>query len=267
VGPMCRYAKDLGVMMEVLAGPETTSRLRLHEPVDFRRCRVFYMERIHSLLCEPPHEEQRAGVRKAAKYFEKKYDLCSYRLDLVLIHHAVEMFVASFDKAEYPPLTECMTNFESDLNCLWEMGKWVLGQSEHTLPAIVTGLHAQAPEVNRKERGFVESKRDQLRRELIELLSDDGILLFPASPTPAPFIHQPLSTPFNFIYSALWNALALPVLVCPLGLSPTTGLPVGVQIVGAPNSERLLIAAAQDLEVGFGGWTGPELRKRFFGGH
>lgn len=167
-GPMCRYAKDLGVMMEVLAGTETALRLRLHEPVNFRRCRVFYMEEINSLLCEPPHEEQKEGVRRAAKYFEKMYDLCSYRLDLVLIHHAVEMFVASFDRAEYPPLTECMTNFESDLNCFWEMGKWVLGQSEHTLPAIVIGLNAKTFEVNKKERGFVSWDFVESRKQIFK---------------------------------------------------------------------------------------------------
>lgn len=59
------------------------------------------------------------------------------------------------------------------------------------------------------------------------------------------------------VYTALWNTLALPVLACPMGIN-SEGLPVGVQIICAPDSERLLLAAAQDLEEGFGGWTPPE---------
>uniref|UniRef100_A0A1I7WX65 Amidase domain-containing protein n=1 Tax=Heterorhabditis bacteriophora TaxID=37862 RepID=A0A1I7WX65_HETBA len=53
---------------------------------------------------------------------------------------------------------------------------------------------------------------------------------------------------------------AFPVVQCPMGLD-SNGLPLGVQllismqVVGAPNSDRLLIAAAKDLEEGFGGWV------------
>ena len=109
----------------------------------------------------------------------------------------------------------------------------------------------------------IDSKRDQLRREIIDLLDDDGILIFPAWPTTAPFHHQALLTPMDIVYTAIWNALALPVLACPVGLN-SDGLPLGVQIICAPDSERLLIAAAQDLEEGFGGWTQPE---HFWGWH
>lgn len=31
-------------------------------------------------------------------------------------------------------------------------------------------------------------------------------------------------------------------------------IPLGVQAIGAPGSDSLLIAVAQDLEKGFGGW-------------
>lgn len=58
----------------------------------------------------------------------------------------------------------------------------------------------------------IESKRIQLRREIIDLLGDDGILIFPAFVTPPLFHNQGLLTPFNFIYNGIWNALGLPVL-------------------------------------------------------
>lgn len=102
----------------------------------------------------------------------------------------------------------------------------------------------------------LESKRDQLRREITNLLGDDGILLFPSWATVAPYHNQPLFNFGNLSYTGLWNALALPVIQCPMGLN-SNGLPLAVQIVGAPNMDRLLIAAACDLEEGFGGWCAP----------
>lgn len=46
------------------------------------------------------------------------------------------------------------------------------------------------------------------------------------------------------------------MLACPIGLN-SEGVPVGVQIVGGPDSENMLINIAQDLEEGFGGWKAP----------
>ncbi|KAI1728973.1 amidase domain-containing protein [Ditylenchus destructor] len=257
-GPLCRYAK-------ILAGDEVAdNKLNLSIPVDFRKIRIFYMEDLNSLVCEDLHPEMRESVRKAAKYFEKKYDRSTHRLDLALAHHAAEMFVTSFDEADYPKITESMANFEFNVNCYTELLKSICGgNSSHTLPAIITGIHSTLPQPSKETKGFVDSKRDQLRREIADLLGQDGILLFPAFSTTAPFNNQALFTPFNFIYNGLWNALALPVIAVPLGLSARDNLPVGVQIVAAPDQERLLIAAAQDLEEGFGGWVPPRRRRRF----
>uniref|UniRef100_A0A915ELR6 Amidase domain-containing protein n=1 Tax=Ditylenchus dipsaci TaxID=166011 RepID=A0A915ELR6_9BILA len=199
--PLCRYAKDLPLMLRVLAGDEIADRrLRLAERVDFRKVRVFYMEDLKSLLCEDLHPEMRLSVRKAAKYFEKKYD----RSTTVWI---------CFDEADFPKITQAMSNFEYNVNPVWELLKWCFRQSEHTLPAIITAIHTSLPPPSKQLKGFVDSKRDQLRREIIDLLGDDGILIFPAFSTTA---HS------------------------------TT------KIVAAPDQERLLIAAAQDLEEGFG---------------
>lgn len=92
-----------------------------------------------------------------------------------------------------------------------------------------------------------------MSREIKELLSDSGVLIFPSFPTVAPYHHQPLFTPLNFGYTALWNTLALPAVQCPMGLN-LQGIPLGVQVIGSPGSDRLLLALAQDLEKGFGGW-------------
>ena len=47
-------------------------------------------------------------------------------------------------------------------------------------------------------------------------------------------------------YTALFNALELPVTQVPMGLTPE-GLPIGVQIVGAHGCDHVTIRAAQEL--------------------
>ncbi|WJK42453.1 amidase [Solwaraspora sp. WMMA2056] len=49
-------------------------------------------------------------------------------------------------------------------------------------------------------------------------------------------------------YAAPWNMAGLPALVVPAGQRPE-GLPVGVQLVGPPGSELLLLAVAGQLEI------------------
>ena len=49
-------------------------------------------------------------------------------------------------------------------------------------------------------------------------------------------------------YAAPWNIAGLPALVVPVGIRPD-GLPLGVQLVGPPGSESLLLAVAGQFEV------------------
>ncbi|WP_376771183.1 amidase [Rhizomonospora bruguierae] len=49
-------------------------------------------------------------------------------------------------------------------------------------------------------------------------------------------------------YAAPWNVAGFPAVVVPIGLRPD-GLPVGVQVVGPPGSELLLLAVAGQLEL------------------
>uniref|UniRef100_A0A9J2QA68 Amidase domain-containing protein n=1 Tax=Ascaris lumbricoides TaxID=6252 RepID=A0A9J2QA68_ASCLU len=273
IGPICRYAEDLELILKVSA---------------------VYVS---------------WNIQLAVEHFERKYDLCAIRLDLPFVHKALDFYFASMEVPGVAPPIHAMTELDSDVDCAFELAKFVLGLSSHTLAAItmavfenrtlfseerkrtsdvdcafelakfVLGLSSHtlaaitmavfenrtlfSEERKRTQLYIMTSgifsffqiiaQRDRLHRELNELLQANGILLFPSFPTLVPFHNQPLLTPFNFAYTSLWNALALPVVQCPLGLSRHS-LPIGVQVIGAPASDRLLIAVARDLEQAFGGW-------------
>jgi amidase len=49
-------------------------------------------------------------------------------------------------------------------------------------------------------------------------------------------------------FTAAWNLAGLPAVAVPAGVHPRTGLPIGVQLVGGPGSEPLLLAIAATIE-------------------
>ena len=52
---------------------------------------------------------------------------------------------------------------------------------------------------------------DKLRQELDTLLGDDGVLIYPSHPTPAPYHNLPILRTFNFAYTGIFNILGNPV--------------------------------------------------------
>ena len=53
------------------------------------------------------------------------------------------------------------------------------------------------------------------------------------------------------------SALGLPAVCVPVVRAEASGLPVGVQLIGARGSERTLLALASELESALGGWLRP----------
>jgi fatty acid amide hydrolase 2 len=139
---------------------------------------------------------------------------------------------------------------------LLELLRWPFRGSQHTLPALMLAILERLPEwTPARARRFVEAGR-ALRTEVIARLGSHGVLLYPSYPQPAPRHRRPLFPPFNWVYTAIFNVLELPVTQVPLGLN-SDGLPLGVQVVGAPGADHVTIAVALALEEAFGGWVPP----------
>lgn len=89
-------------------------------------------------------------------------------------------------------------------------------------------------------------------------MGDDGVFIYPTHPTAAPYHVEPVAKPFNVAYTAVFNVLGLPATHCPMGLN-SEGLPIGIQVVGNINQDRLTLAVALELEKAFGGWVVPSV--------
>jgi fatty acid amide hydrolase 2 len=142
------------------------------------------------------------------------------------------------------------------LSAVKQLLLWCVGQSPHTLPAIMLALVEGLPGVAPADVTKLYDETARMRDEFAKLMGDRGVMLFPPFTRTAPRHGMPLLTPIDFSYTAIWNALELPVTQVPLGLD-RQGLPLGVQVVGQPCTDHLTMSVALALEADLGGWVPP----------
>ena len=109
-------------------------------------------------------------------------------------------------------------------------------------------------------------ERDQLRAEFLAQMEKFPVLLCPVCAIPA-FRHGERSWNIGehtveyldaMSYTQWFNLLGNPAAVVPVGKSPD-GLPIGVQIVGRPWEEAIVLAIAAKIERAVGGFQAPNI--------
>ncbi|MBA2339816.1 MAG: amidase [Pyrinomonadaceae bacterium] len=129
---------------------------------------------------------------------------------------------------------------------------------------------AVASQIN-YERALGE--RNVWRARLLEWMQTTPLIIAPVGSVPA-FAHgtrkvfvedesgkrardeEAMSVFRAFSFSQTFNVYGLPVAVVPV-LRSEENLPIGVQIIGRPFEEQLVLAAARVVEEAFGGWQPP----------
>lgn len=105
--------------------------------------------------------------------------------------------------------------------------------------------------------GYIEKYRELLhqRREILHIFEEADLLLTPTCPVLPPSLaeleHQPAELRNRELLmlrnTRPWNAYGLPAISVPCGFS-ASGLPIGLQIVGAPGSEGMVLSLARAFE-------------------
>lgn len=99
---------------------------------------------------------------------------------------------------------------------------------------------------------------DEVRSRLLRWLDGTDLLVCPAMPQPAIRHGESSAAWFGDTYSDVHNVTGWPAAVVRGGTAPG-GLPIGVQVVGAPWREDRVLAAAAAVERRSGGWQPPAL--------
>lgn len=257
IGPMCRYAQDMAPILGVIAG-NNAEKLNLHSKVDISKLKVYYMEDDGGqYMVSPVDPEIKESMRKVINYFEKAHQIKATKLHIKKMKKSLAYWLASMTCEDGKDFSYELSNRRGQINIWWELIKWTLFMSNHTLIALLTAGFERfgVKKGTEKHTKLVQESRE-LYQEFRDFLGEDGIFLYPTHPTAAPLHHEPLIKPFNFAYTGIINVLGLPATACPLGLNKQ-GLPIGIQIIAGLHQDRLTLAVAEELERGFGGWVPP----------
>lgn len=251
VGPMARTVPDLQMLFDTMAGADDGDPcaapvpLRKITPRELKRVRVGYFEDDGRT---PVTAETRAAVHKAAEGLRRAgFQVVPFRP--AGLEAARQLWWKFFGIAGGMLLGPLTKGHESQLSpILKEFSGWVAAEPSHTGQSLLDTW----------------VQRDVVRMEFLAQTRDIPILLSPVAAIPA-FHHGERSWEIDgktvdyldaWSYTEWFNLLGNPAAVVPVGRSPE-GLPIGVQIVGRPWEEELVLAVAAAVERECGGYQAP----------
>ncbi|KAH7970160.1 hypothetical protein HPB49_000379 [Dermacentor silvarum] len=249
VGPMARFADDLPLMLNVLAG-SATHGLRLNEKVNLKTLKLYYMETEGSVYISRVTTEARRAVRRVTQYLSGAHGLEAHRLHLPEMRLGMVMWFKVAAAKEPKPLPEMFR--PGGFSTLVELLRHLVGAGRHTLAALATISMAPLFRFGSKQQAadYVASL-DIARDRFEETLGDNGVLVLPAATSAAPFQNQDLLFLDSPGMTALFNLFKVPVTVCPVMWSAER-LPLCVQVVAKRGNDRLCLAVAREIENRFG---------------
>src|SRR5438876_604192 len=147
-----------------------------------------------------------------------------------------------------------------------QLREFYRGREDEAGPAAGALLAAKrkSPDDTMEILAAAMTQRERLRGELLKWMERTPVIVAPVGSTQA-FAHgtsridvggQTLSVFRAFSYCQTYNVFGLPSVSVPAGRS-LDGLPLGVQIIGRPYEEEVVLAVASIVEKAFGGWQPP----------
>ena len=255
VGPMARTIEDLRILFEVMAGPDdgdpcaapvavSEDAYELQETA-LRAANVGFFEDDGRT---PVTRETRLAVNRAASFLSKS----GLRVEPFRpegLEEARQLWWEFFGRAGGMILDPLLRGHEPELSpILREFQSWTKAVPAHTGESLLAAWLG----------------RDAVREKILRQMRNYPVLLCPTASIPA-FRHgerewqvegKTVKYLDSWSYCEWFNLLGFPAVVVPMGDSEQ-GLPIGVQIVGRPWEEELVLAVAARLEKERGLWKAP----------
>ncbi len=241
MGPLTRTVRDAAVILEAIAGPDRCDETSSRRPVDaylpaagcsIRGLTIGVPENYFFDRIDPAVESAvRAAIQLAGQLGATIRPVTLP--DIAAINSVARIVLLAEASAQVEPHLGNRAQFGADVLALFDQGR----------------LLAATDYVN------AQRLRRRLREEFDKVWQSVDCLLTPCTPTPAPRIGETLITlggveedvriaTTRLVRSI--NLLGYPALAIPCGMG--AGLPVGLQLIGAPFAEALLLRAGAALE-------------------
>jgi aspartyl-tRNA(Asn)/glutamyl-tRNA(Gln) amidotransferase subunit A len=251
VGPLARSARDLALLLEVIAGPDPRDPTTVDRPVPpYSRLVERPLAGLRLAVAEAPFEiplaAEVAGLYDRAVAQLERVDVRPTRLTLPPIEplNALRRVVM---------LAEVATRHE-DL-----LAAHRAEYNPYTLARLDPGFEVAATAYLRA----LTYRAEALRRFCGEVFAAADVLVLPAMAEPVPRLDAAADTA-TYIklvngmghFICPFNYLGLPALTLPVGCT-ASGLPMAIQLVGPPFAEARLLRLAHRLERDAGFTLGP----------
>ncbi len=253
VGPMARSAADLQVMFEATAGPDYLDPCSAPAPVrrvseaELRKTRIGYFEDDGNTPVTP---ETARAVRAAADSLRQQgFSVEAFCPEGLL--RMRELWWVFFGLCGAAVIEPMFVGREQEISA---------GLKEFL------GTTKRGPQLTRDLLLNTWFERDGLRLQILQQMEEFPILLSPVCAIPA-FRHGERSWMIggksvdylqSMCYSQWINATGMPAASVPVGRSDD-GLPIGVQVIGRPYEDEVVLAISAALERDFG-WTKPAIQ-------
>ncbi|CAH4030224.1 fatty-acid amide hydrolase 2-B-like [Pieris brassicae] len=252
IGFVSKHLEDLAPLTKVVAA-DKADLLDLDKKIDIKDVKYFYTECAKDLRVSPVCSELRKAMRRVIKRLSDEcpssptpYYHSGFNYMYTLWRHAMTK--------ENERFASLLLDNVGEVHGLTELGKKLVGKSEFTAAAIIKVLDDQVlPPVNQE---WGDKLVEELKKDLVNTLGTNGVLIFPSAPQPAPYHYSLYLRPFNFSYWGIFNVLHLPSIQIPLGLN-AEGIPLGIQVVAGPRQDALCLTVAKHLQTMFGGYVPP----------
>jgi Asp-tRNA(Asn)/Glu-tRNA(Gln) amidotransferase A subunit family amidase len=247
-GPMARTANDVRLLFAALAGYDSQDPFSAPVPLQtpqIAKMRIGLMEQFYDVPVEP---DTRETVRKAAGMLAQ----IGFQVEPFKprgIERAPNLWWFFFGQLPALLAKQVFAGREKDAH--WTGTEFLHAALDQPAPSAEDVLNKLAA-------------RDSMRAALLREMESVSFILSPACGVPA-FRHrerrwQTDGKPIGLFEAMMpvtpWNLMGMPAAVVPFGMS-TEGLPIGVQLIGRPYEEELILEVAVRLEEARGPFPGP----------
>ncbi|MFK8258375.1 amidase [Erwinia sp. AnSW2-5] len=255
MGPICRKAEDLLPLLKVISGPDNidkniTRNFNEHQYIDSLKGLKIYLPqgRLYPFL-KPVEKNITRHINFIASVLEKEgaeiipiklpflSDACDLWFDI--ISTAKDITLNSVVNLNHSLLSEAFHRASGKKNIM--LSTWFLLFMEKIAIS------------NRKNYLHFLYCKNKISAQLNQHLDHKSVLLLATYPSTAIKHSRSFFSPFDFLYSAIFNVLELPATSVPVSMSKDN-LPVSIQLAAAHGCDHIPITLAcyleKTLEVG-----------------
>ena len=263
IGPITKCVTDAALLMNVIAGRDgmdSTSAdvavpdyLRAFKKKDLKKLRVGVPREFFAEGLDPQVEQAvRAAIEELKTLGGEIKEISLPRTDAaVATYYLIATAEASSNLARYDGVRFGLRSKEAKNLAEMYLKTRAEGFGAEVKRRIMLGTYALSAGYYEAYYGKAQAVRTLIKQDFDAVFKEVDLIVTPVTPTPAFKLGEKLQDPLQMylsdIYTISVNLAGLPAIAIPCGFSQG-GLPIGLQLIGRPFEEEVILRAAHAYE-------------------